>query len=82
MNNSGTILCRKSGEKKVTKKTEEKYNAILNTMRCDRWYKASEFENIVDVKESRIKILLNELVKQEKIESTGSTKGKKYSKIK
>ena len=66
--------------KKVAKKTQEKYNTILNAMQCDKWYKASEFENVVEVKESRIKILLNELIEQELIESIGSTKGKKYRK--
>ncbi len=74
-------VAKKSGEKKVTKKTEEKYNAILNAMEGDKWYKASEFEQVVDVKESRIKILLNELTEQGFIESIGSTKGKKYRKI-
>lgn len=70
----------KKWRKKVAKKTQERYNAILSAMQCDKWYKASEFENVVEVKESRIKILLNELTEQGLIESTGSTKGKKYRK--
>lgn len=64
----------------MTKKTQERYNTILSAMQHDKWYKASEFENVVEVKESRIKILLNELTEQGLIESTGSTKGKKYRK--
>ena len=73
-------VAKKSGEKKVTKKTQERYNTILSAMQHDKWYKASEFENVVEVKESRIKILLNELTDQGLIESIGSTKGKKYRK--
>ena len=75
-------VTKKSGEKKVTKKTQEKYNAILNAMQFDKWYKASEFENIVNVKESRIKVLLKDMLEQGLIESTGSTKGKQYRKTK
>lgn len=70
---------KKSGEKKVTKKTEEKYNAILSTMQPNEWYKASEFEDIVGVKESRTKVLLKDLMEQGLIESKGSTKGKMYT---
>lgn len=69
-------MTKKSGEKTV-----EKYNAILNAMEWDKWYRASEFEQVVNVKDSRIKILLNELTEQGFIESIGSTKGKKYRKI-
>ena len=64
----------------MTKKTQEKYNAILNAMQPDAWYKASEFESVVDVKESRIKVLLKDLTEQGLIESKGNTKGKMYRK--
>lgn len=67
--------------KKVTKKTQEKYDAILNAMQPDKWYKASEFEDVADVKESRIKVLLKDLSEQGLIESTGSTKGKMYKRL-
>ena len=65
----------------MTKKTQEKYDAILNAMQPDQWYKASEFESIVGVKESRVKVLLKDMTEQGLIESTGSTKGKKYKKM-
>ena len=74
-------VAKKSGEKKVTKKTQEKYTLILNAMQPDRWYKASEFESVVDVKESRIKELLKDMVEQGLIEGSGSTKGKQYRKL-
>ena len=71
----------KSGEKKVTKKTLENYMAILETMQPDVWYKASEFVDVVELKETRIKELLSELYEQGKIETTGNTKGKLYRKV-
>jgi predicted HTH transcriptional regulator len=74
-------VAKKSGEKKVTKKTQEKYDAILKYMQPDEWYKASEFESVVGVKESRVKVLLKDMTEQGLIECTGSTKGKKYKKL-
>ena len=74
-------MAKKNGEKKVTKKTQEKYDTILAAMKPEIWYKSSDFENILSVKESRIKVLLNELVELGKLESTGNTKGKKYKKL-
>ena len=53
----------------MTKKTQEKYDAILNAMQPDKWYKVSEFEDVADVKESRIKVLLKDLSEQGLIES-------------
>ena len=50
-------------------------------MQHDVWYKAADFKNYVQVKESRVKELLAELVELEKVVSTGSTKGKKYEKV-
>lgn len=71
---------KKSGEKKVTKKTGINYNLILSAMQPDTWYRASEFIEVVSLKETRIKELLSELCQQDKIESIGSTKGKMYRK--
>ena len=71
---------KKSGEKKVTKKTQENYNVILDAMQPDVWYKAADFMDYIQVKESRVKELLADLVELGKVESIGSTKGKKYKK--
>ncbi len=65
----------------MTKKTQEKYEAILNYMQPEKWYKASEFEEVVEVKTSRIKVLLADLQEQNLVESSGSTKGKVYKKV-
>ena len=45
------------------------------------WYKAADFRDFLQVKDSRVKELLTKLVELGKIESTGSTKGKKYKKV-
>lgn len=75
------MMSEKSGEKNVTKKTLEKYEAILNAMKPEKWYKASEFEDVTGVKESRIKVLLKDMIEQGMLESIGSTKGKMYKKM-
>jgi hypothetical protein len=51
------------------------------SIRTDKWYKASEFESVVGVKESRVKVLLKDMTEQDLIECIGSTKGKKYKKV-
>ena len=66
--------------KKVGEKTLENQMLILDSMQYGMWYKASDFEGVISVKESRIKELLKDLTEQGKIESIGNTKGKKYQK--
>ena len=65
----------------MTKKTQEKYDAILTKMKPDVWYKTQEIELFADVKTSRVKILLKDLLEMQLIESSGSTKGRLYRKI-
>ena len=77
----GKKVTEKSDGKKVTKKTQENYNAILDAMQPDAWYKATDFKDYVQVKESRVKELLAELIELGKVESIGSTKGKRYKKV-
>lgn len=73
-------VAKKSGEKKMAKKTLENQILILDSMQQGVWYKTTHFEDVVSVKESRIKELLKDLTEQGKIESIGSTKGKMYRK--
>lgn len=70
----------KSTRKKVTQKTLIQYEKILSYMQLNRWYKAADFINILDVKERRIKNILRELVDDEKLIDNGVTKGKRYKK--
>lgn len=72
---------KKTLDKKVTRKTQMNYEKILNFMEIDRWYKANNFTDVLDVKERRIKILLNELVDSGYLVEDGSTKGKMYKKL-
>ena len=74
-------MAKKKWRKNVTKKTQENYNAILGAMQPGVWYKAADFRDFLKVKYSRVKELLTKLVELGKIESTGSTKGKKYKKV-
>lgn len=71
---------RNFSDKKVTKKTQMQYDKILNFMKDDTWYKASDFMAVLDVKDRRIKVLLNELVKSKSVVEDGSTKGRRYKK--
>ena len=69
----------KNGEKKkITKKTEQQLDYILEFMLPGREYKISELVEVVGVKESRARILVNELVKLGKIEAEGKNKGRRY----
>lgn len=71
---------KKSDGKKVTKKTQEQYDAILAFMENGRWYKANELTELLGVKETRTKMLLRALVADKKLEDNGVTKGKTYRK--
>lgn len=64
----------------MTKKTLQNQESILSFMRPGVWYKASDLEGAVSVKESRMKELLKDLIRQGKIETTGNTKGRVYIK--
>lgn len=75
-------MSEKTDRKKVTKKTQMQYDTILAFMKPDIWYKASEFVDILGVKETRTKKLLRELVNENKIVDNGVTKGKCYMKTK
>ena len=68
----------KKCQKKITRKTQEHYELILSAMQPEIWYKVSDFTDILSVGERRIKLLLSELVELGKLESIGSTKGKRY----
>ncbi len=72
---------RLSDDDKMPQKTLDQYNLILNSMEKDQWYSAKDFIDIVNVKERRIRILLNELVKKNYVITNGKTKGKRYKKL-
>lgn len=82
------IFCKKSGDKKaaikngdkkkVTKKTEQQLERILAYMILGQEYKTSELAEVIGVKESRARALVNELVKSGRIKAEGKNKGRRY----
>ena len=51
---------------------------ILGKMDFNKEYKTSEIAKFIDVKETRARTLLKELVKQGKIKAIGKNKGRRY----
>lgn len=68
--------------KNVTDKTQNKINKILDFMVDNKWYKASEFINVLNLQETRTKEILRLMVELGLLESNNLTKGKMYRKIK
>lgn len=64
--------------KKLSKKKKEQYGVILNYMADKGWHKTSEIADILELKTTRTKELLKELVALDILEDNGKTKGKLY----
>ena len=58
------------------------YERILSFMEPGEWYRASELENVLDVRERRMRTLLGELTEARLLEDNGVTKGRRYRKPK
>lgn len=71
----------KSADKKITPKTQEQYNIILENMKENEWYKSRDFCDILGVKETRVKELFRGLSKDGKIIDNDKTKGRMYKKF-
>ena len=65
-------------KKRVTKKTAQQLECILEYMTPAQEYKMSELAEVLGVKESRARVLVNELVKSDRIEAAGKNKGRRY----
>ena len=50
-------------------------------MEEDTWYKATDFIEVLNIKERRVQILLKALVEDGKLIDNGVTKGKRYKKV-
>ncbi len=77
-NGDKKVAIKNGDKKKVTKKTEQQLEYILEYMASDQEYKTSELAEVIGVKESRARVLVNELVKSGRIEATGKNKGRRY----
>ena len=69
-------VLKNSAGKKVSEKTKMQYKNILAAMEPGVWYRASEFMDVLGVRESRTKELLSELVALHHLENDGATKEK------
>lgn len=72
------VAIKGGDKKKVTKKTEQQLEHILEYMVPNQEYKTGEMAEVLGVKESRARVLVNELVKSGRIEAVGKNKGRKY----
>ena len=85
LNNLRTLLVKKcekkSANKKVRENTLKQYETILSMMSPEEWYQATDFMDVLQVKERRIQVLLKELLQNEKIVDNGKIKGRKYKKV-
>ena len=66
----------KSGDKKVTKKTQMQYDKILGFMEEGKEYGIWDFCELLDLKESRTKVILRGL--SDDIEMVGSNRDRRY----
>lgn len=63
---------------KLSKKKIEQYDKILKLMEDGDWHKTAEIAEKLELKGTRTKELLKELVEFEKLVDNGKTKGKMY----
>ena len=77
-NGDKKVAIKSGDKKKVTKKTERQMETILEYMLPDKEYKTSEIAEVIGVKESRARVLVNELAKRNKIKAIGKNKGRRY----
>ena len=67
-------------KKKLTNKTRQQLEKIIECMEPDREYRIAEIAEFLGVKETRARELVRELIRLKKIEATGKNKGRRYRK--
>ena len=68
----------KTGDKKISEKTKEKYAKILDFMEIGKEYKLTDFCNLLNLKESRTKEIIADLIKMGRIKVVGTNKNRVY----
>ena len=68
----------KNGDKKISEKTKEKYAKILDYMEIGKEYKLTDFCNLLNLKESRTKEIIADLIKMGRIKVVGTNKNRVY----
>lgn len=72
---------KKTARKKERENTLKQYEMILSMMSPEEWYQATDFMDVLQIKERRIQVLLKELLQNGKIIDNGKIKGRKYKKV-
>jgi len=71
----------KNGDKTISAKTQKNYEKILSFMEREKEYKTAEIAELLKLKKSHTRKLLNELVDLNKIEAMGNNKSRVYKRI-
>ena len=71
---------RQSADSADSADLNERHQQILSVMETGREYRSDEISELVGLKGSRTRQLLKELIELGMIETTGSTRGKRYVK--
>ena len=71
-------LIKNADNKKLTNKTRQQLEKIIEWMEPDREYRRAEIGEFLGVKETRARELVRELIQLNKIEATGKNKGRRY----
>lgn len=74
-------LIKSADKKKLTNKTRQQLEKIIEWMELDREYRIAEIAEFLGVKETRARQLVRELIRLKKIEAMGENKGRRYRKI-
>ncbi len=71
----------KSGDKEVKSKTIKNFRRILSLMETGREYRVDDFCAPLNLKPTRVRVLLRELLAQGKLEARGSNRNRTYLKV-
>ena len=63
---------------KISAKTKKQYAEILGFMTDEKEYKLNDFEELLNVRATRIKELLKGLINQDKVETIGENRNRRY----
>ncbi|MBQ5933340.1 MAG: hypothetical protein IJL55_06535 [Lachnospiraceae bacterium] len=77
---SNNLPIRQSADSADSADLKERHQQILSVMESGKEYRSDEISELVGLKGSRTRQLLKELIDIGKIETNGSTRGKRYVK--
>lgn len=74
-------LIKSADKKKLTNKTGQQLEKIIECMETDREYRIAEIADFLGIKETRARELTRKLIQLEKIEAIGKNKGRRYRRM-